>query len=250
MKIPNIGNVKIPSFSRMGAKTKMRNILYDIFPKQGGIYFEPFVGAGGSFLMSCILLDFVDFLGSDIDPFLLAIRDVDINLIPDYVENRQEWEYYKNNRSLVSLVLEPVITFSGLGYGSMGLIGKSPRYKTSSFFYQGVKYRSRIQDAQSILKQKFVTLIQSNFLDFDYSLFTWDDFVYFDPPYLGTSLAYPQIDHNKLISILNNAEFKWCISSYPNSLYLENLNCANCYVYEKYSAITNVVKTELLITNY
>ena len=65
----------------------------------------------------------------------------------------------------------------------------------------------------------------------DWKKIAWDnlgpeDFVYFDPPYLGTevkSYGSSGVNHQGLMVLLKKAKFRWMLSGYHHGLYVQEL---------------------------
>ncbi len=239
--------MKVPAFRYMGGKAKLRNWLLQYFPKSGWRYIEPFCGRGNVFFAAVGQLDFKEWNLSDIDiSFFSSLFDLNIEDLPDSVNTKEEFLYYKNIDNDVSKVLEPRITFAGKGY--------SAGFNNCKDHYKGKNYRETCKKAKELLIG--VGLTEASFEGWNYKDMNEDTFCYFDPPYYETKASYPNIDHNVLINILNNAKFKWALSGYNNDLYKKELKYKNIYKKVRSADIkqTNSGKKEVveetLWTNY
>lgn len=232
----------------MGGKCRLRKWLVSHFPKFGNKYIEPFAGLGNVFYLAKKELKFNQWLLGDINTFLISMLNANLNELPNKVL-KEDFNYWKSLNTHISKVIEPRITFAGKGY-SAGFNG----YHKSHSPYNGKLYKQVCEEARKILSKALV--INCSWDKWDFKKLNKEDFVYFDPPYFGTKASYPNIDHEKLILILNNLNFKWALSGYANKLYDENLKFLNIYVKERNSEIKGSntksyqISNEILWTNY
>jgi len=242
--------MKIPTFRHMGGKARLRKWLVEKFPRKGNIYFEPYAGLANVFFLAANELDFQHWWLNDrfSHPFLHDLKQFGSTInLPDKITKELKLEILSNRGTLLPNLLENVITFAGKGYDH-GFTGDIDiRYNPRS-------YEKRLKAAHDLLEKATLTCFDSE--NFDYSVLDETSFVYFDPPYFGTKASYPNIDHSKLIEVLNTAKFKWALSGYDNDLYSDELSYINKYHIERNSEIksssrkeyTAVVET--LWTNY
>lgn len=137
----------------------------------------------------------------------------------------------------------------------------------NSFTDNNKKY---IQEGLDFFKSD-VTITNKDFLTIDYSIFTENDFLYFDPPYLGTLATYNENDgwnekHEEsfyeVIVELNSRNIPFGISNVFQNKGIENTklidfvkdNDFNVYGFEKFTYFAcgqGVAETaEVFITNY
>jgi hypothetical protein len=122
-------------------------------------------------------------------------------------------------------LLEPYLTFAGGGYGTGGPRGPN-RGGRGRGGVSAQTYRKTLFACHAILRSTKATIGS-----FDWRLLDWpslgpDDFVYFDPPYLGCSTQayrHDAVDHAELVAHLKAARYKWMLSEYPAELYLREL---------------------------
>lgn len=238
------------NFSLYGAKAKIRDWVVDKFPKEGYLYYEPFVGLANVYFLAKSTLNYNRWWVNDLysHKFLYLVKNDPLEeILPEKVEDKF---FYKQNRELpVSILLEQIITFGGKGYnaGFTNDININTRYNKE-------RYLKRLLAAKELLKDAFLTCADSMILD--YSAFTENDFLYFDPPYYGTKPSYPNVDHEKLVEILNGLKCKWALSGYDNELYKNKLNFLNKYEKERNSEIKSSSEgkyspvIEIIWTNY
>lgn len=231
----------------MGGKVRLRKWLIEKFPQNGRIYFEPFAGLGNVFYLSKQQLKFSEWQLNDINPFLKILQNFDVNELPCTV-NKDEFSYWKNLNSNCSKIIEPRITFGGKGY-SFGYSGSSGNHVG----YSRENYQLQVLNAKFLLANCLITT--ACYKEIDFSKFTSEDFIYFDPPYFGTKASYPNIDHLKLIQMLNSLECKWAISGYENEIY-SSLRFLKKFSIQRNSEIKGSSKKaysgvrEILWTNY
>lgn len=243
--------MKIPTFSHMGGKARLRKWLVEKFPRKGNLYFEPFSGAGNVFYLVKNELEFDRYWLNDRYSynFLRALKELDSDFkLPNKPidEDKKKW-LLENRTSTEAVLIENVVTFGGKGYSAGFTTDLTERYNPEP-------YLKRLLAAKELLKDTFLSCADA--LELDYSAFGRYDFVYMDPPYYGTKASYPNIDHEKLVGILNNLRCRWALSGYDNPLYAEKLKFVNKFQIERNSEIKSSAKgtytavTETLWTNY
>jgi site-specific DNA-adenine methylase len=205
--------MRVPSFRYYDGRAKERIKIVDYFPSQGKIYLEPFAGAGNVFFeVRQRRLRYDEWWLNDISSFLSDVTDCRLNAFPSVVE-RETFDWWKDQNTPESRVLERAISYGGRGYFS-GFIG-SNSYNRDSILESCWLARSAL----------YGTVITH----YDWETISWNnfdssDFVYFDPPTYATSTkAYPPISHQRLLDLLNTAKFKWCLTGVPNYLYTQDL---------------------------
>ena len=215
--------MKTPSFRYIGGKARLRKWLISHFPQTGGSYVELFVGRANVFFEAKRQLSFKRWHLNDLNSaFLQALLDADLTQLPDHV-SKETFNFWKNQNSAVSAIIEPRITFAGKGYWA-GFSGTSGTHVG----YSGSLYRQVCESARSLLSGCEIT--SQSWDQVDLSGLGKDDFVYLDPPYYGTTnTTYPNIDHEKLVDFLNAAPFRWAMSGYDNCLYKSSLRFASRY---------------------
>ena len=241
----------IPSFRHMGGKARLRKWLVNHFPKNGICYMEVFCGKGNVYFHAAQELKYSWYALNDIDnSFLSALYSIDTNLLPQTV-CKEDFEKWKTDKGEIAKVIEPRITFAGKGY-AYGYSGTSGIHVG----YTKENYKKVCDEAQRILKTYPTTLLNHSWDDEQlYVGLGRNDFVYFDPPYLGTTASYGNIDHEKLIKFLNSASFRWAVSGYDTTLY-DSLKYTGKYQIERNSEIKSSNKgqksgvMEVLWTNY
>jgi site-specific DNA-adenine methylase len=242
--------MKIPSFRHMGGKARLRSWLISHFPVAMETYVEPFAGKGNVFFSACSTVNALRFVLNDIDTnFLVSLLAADLNLLPESV-SKEEFSLWKTRTDHVARLIEPRITFAGKGY-KYGYSGSSGTHVG----YSGESYRLMCQKARYLLNQNHVEITTGSW-EQALILGSSEDFVYLDPPYLGTQASYGNIDHQKLVTVLNDAKFRWAISGYGNTLYDTNLNFTGRFEKKRNSEIKSSNTgsfeevTEVLWTNW
>jgi site-specific DNA-adenine methylase len=216
------------TFPYPGAKGKLAPSLVKLMPNEGKIFFEPFAGRGNVFFASANNLNFSQWWLNDIQtaPFFHALKKVkNIPIVPE----RTKEEFYKQKflfeqNDSQSILLEPYLTFSGGGYKKGGFGGNRSAKACS--------YAKTLFRAGQILKKCRTRITQIDWELIDFSQFTEDDFIFFDPPYFGADVrAYSnKFDHLKMVGLLKKARFRWMLTEYEQPFYLENLGEPNCQI--------------------
>lgn len=209
---------RIPAFKYPGGKARIRDKIISVFPRAGRIYFEPFVGRGNIFFaVRAARLLFSEWRINDINTasFFHAIKEIDIKDLPADVADKAAFERLKSDRtSIISRVIEPLITYCGLGYDASftAPMGRAVYYRRESL-------AQRICAAKKLLKH--VEITDKSWEMIDWKSLDYRDFVYLDPPYLGTcrGLSYSDINHEALLCMLKKAQFRWVISGFDSPLY-------------------------------
>jgi len=213
--------MKTPSFRYMGGKARLRKWLVSLFPTNGRSYVEPFAGRGNVFFEAVQRLSFKNWLLSDQDTeFLEALLTADFSMLPACVDRDVFERLRKTPKDVISLLVEPRVTFAGKGYAS-GFSGSSGTHVG----YSRQNYLAVCVAAKSLLTKPGVVVLDcASWESLPWSSWSQDDFVYLDPPYFGTKASYPNIDHCALAQVLNRARFRWALSGYANQAYEQQLN--------------------------
>jgi site-specific DNA-adenine methylase len=149
-------------------------------------------------------------------PFFHALLSDGNNIV---VPERSREEYHRqkaNYPSPTSLLLEPMLTYSGAGYWHGGFRVTTGGPKRES-------YETTLRTAHELLAihRPWIT-------DWDYkkvlSQLGQDSFAFLDPPYLNANVtAYKpsDLDHREMVSLLLTAKYRWILCEYDNALYTE-----------------------------
>lgn len=210
---------RTPSFSYPGGKVRLRSWLAGLFPPGGDRYVEPFAGMGNVFFHARKTLDYKHWTINDpnTEPFFRAVLEVDLDILPDTVDRQTFAALKESPQDALSRVLEPRVSYAGKGYkyGYRGDHGTHVGYRKVNYF-------PMLEAAKHLLRDVSLCSLEWDMLP--YHLLGSEDFVYLDPPYLGTEIGtYPNIDHEKLLHTLEDAKFRWAISGYETDLYLDVL---------------------------
>lgn len=213
----------------MGGKARLRKWLVQRFPDKGSVYLEPFAGKGNVFFEARQRLNFKQWVLADSDVrFLRSLMWADFSELPDTV-SREDFSYWKNRTCHVSTLIEPRVTFAGKGY-KYGYSGSSGTHVG----YNGAIYREVCSQARQLLSDAQVI---EQYWEDSLALLDAGDFTYLDPPYYGTEASYDNIDHERLVRVLNQAKFSWALSGYQSYLYDRQLEFKCRFEYERNSEI-------------
>ena len=224
--------MKTPSFRYMGGKARLASWLVGLFPKTGNRYVEMFAGRGNVFFKAKQALGFREWHLNDLDiGFFRALLSVDLDGLPETV-SKEDFAEWKGKKDGLAALLEPRITFGGKGYRFGGTYSGDCGGHVG---YSKGCYKPVCEEARRLLQG--VALTETDWEKFDLSSLGRDDFVYCDPPYVGTKASYPNIDHEKLIERLNSACFRWALSGYESGLYDSKLKPVRRYAKVRNSEI-------------
>ena len=213
--------MRYPCIPYPGGKGRMAKTIVGFMPQSGNIYLEPFAGMGNVFWTAANVCIFKEWrLNATLTiPFFHAEKTIG-NTIE--VIDRTKEEYYQLRDAATTgdqraIALEPFYTFSGGGYKNGG-----PSFTTKRNVSAGT-YQGRMRQCYEILHHTNAVLTAVDWLELGLETLTADDFVYLDPPYKDCDVrayANDTLDHEKMVSILKAAKFKWLLSEYAHPLYL------------------------------
>lgn len=132
----------------------------------------------------------------------------------DRLPNAEDYQTFRKSPDTTRAVLvEPLITFSGGGWGNGYRHG--PKAPTMG------GYTKRLLSAAGIIRERNPVITSTDWEAAFDGLGT-DDFVYFDPPYMrGDVRAYTnRFDHTRMIEVLQAAPFRWVLSEYVEPEYV------------------------------
>jgi site-specific DNA-adenine methylase len=205
-------------FSYPGGKFKIHQRLFEHFPHIGDHYYEPFAGRGNIFFNFYQIACFDEYHVNDLNTgsFFTAIKNADFKNLPKTID-KMEFEKlrWKSERDdPIALALEPVITFSGRGYGNGANLGH----------YDRIRYLDKFKFCQGILRDPKVTITKQDWSVVPWVYLTDEDFVYCDPPYyMEDGYNYNNIDHESLLLMLKDSMCNWAISGWETELYYDML---------------------------
>ena len=214
--------MRFPTIPYPGGKGRLAPTLVSFMPPQGRLYLEPFVGRGNVFwAVASSQLCFQQWALNDIRtaPFFQAVRSIG-NTVEIPVRSREEyyrqWEAFKQGDPK-AILLEPYLTFGGGGYGSAGPGGKKSA--------NAVGYTKTMRACHSLMEATNVQVTPLDWTRLDWSALNADDFVFFDPPYIGADVrSYKSnLDYAELAHHLKTAKFRWMLTEYRHDLYLRQL---------------------------
>lgn len=210
---------KIPHFPYMGSKFGIRDWVASHMPRSGKTYIEPFVGRGNVFFLSRSILKFSEWHINDLKtiPFFNSIRQIDIESFP--VE--MDWELFKRYRANpgdpLAAVMEPAVAH--MGHYKSGWAGRYTRTRK----YDKTAYGKKIQAARELLNGVTTTDVTWEKLNLDQ--YGPDDFIYLDPPYMGTDIRHyrDEFNHKGLLETVRGLKSRWVLSHIAHPLYLSEL---------------------------
>ncbi len=209
-----------PFFPYQGSKANIRTWVIQFMPQKGRMYVEPFGGRGNMFFLAKQQLNFKKWQINDLNSsgFFNNLASADVTQMPDAVDQNAFADYKANRQDAWSQILEPEI--SHLGHYRGGYKGNYS--KDNSWKFDKNKYADRVNSAKESLKDVQITNVSWDQLP--YSKYGSQDFIYFDPPYLGTdNRYYKDIDHNAFLDTVKSLKARWMVSMVNHPLYVEKL---------------------------
>lgn len=217
--------IKIPSFSYPGGKHYQRRWLASFFPADiPGRFADVFAGRGNVFFHAASTLTARSWQVNDLRTwkFFDLIRrstEADIrSLVGDTYPGSEEYaECVKDYDADRSILLEPLITFSGGGWG------QGYRHGPKAPTVEG--YVSRLLVARRILQELDVEVTGVDYMEVLGKLGD-SDFAYLDPPYMGCdvrSYYSGDVRHEEMAMALRGASYGWSLSEYDRPLYRDIL---------------------------
>ena len=110
-----------------------------------------------------------------------------------------------------------------------GLVGRDDSVKIHVYHpvvSREKNYTRTLRNCHRLMASTHVRVTSFDWINVDCHALGPDDFVYFDPPYLGADVrpyGSSSVVHRDLVRTLKRANFKWMLSEYPNELYLREL---------------------------
>lgn len=212
---------KIPTFGYPGGKARLANRIAAMLPS-GNRFVEPFAGRGNVYFYIAAHGMYPSYWLNDIQtaPFLFTLRIGHILAVPkpgkeSLYQYRAAWR--DETKSPLArnhcLLLEPYLCWNGGKYGQSGGTSRGTQ----------AGYGKKIRLASEILRGTDTKITRLDYRDV-LAQCGGGDVVYLDPPYLDANVkAYTDktLDHQEMVEILKNAEFKWVLSEYEQPLYIE-----------------------------
>lgn len=202
----------IPSFSYPGGKARLRSWILDYAPTFGNKYVEPFAGRGNVFFLARTRLNFKSWHLNDLymKSWFLTLCMSPMFQFPSKNPTREDFEWLKANKtSTLSVLMEPIVTYSGGGYD----LGMKAERRARPMM---ADYKKKCHLAAEMLATVKITGLKWPLvLDGLGS----DDFVYVDPPYMGVDVGTywsEMVNHSALYDCLKTARFRWLLSEYAN----------------------------------
>lgn len=214
----------IPTFTYPGMKGTIRPWLVSHFPTDIRCYVEPFAGRANVFFYVAAYREIKSYWLNDFrtGPWMQALVDADPFKIPDEITeaDARVWKARARDGDPLAIVMEPWLTFYGVGYERVAGAGGGSLTKNS---FPKKSMVERIHYAKLALANTpgLITGEKCEQMRLEERC-DERDFVYFDPPYVGRrALSYTDadVDHVALLCKLKAAPYRWVLSDYPNPLH-------------------------------
>ena len=281
----NMEYIKSP-INYVGNKYRLLKDLVPLFPKDINTFVDVFSGSGTVLInvnANKYIYNDLNYFVSDIFKGLVEtdyekiVKSIEF-IIEEYSlskENKDGFNLLRedyNNGNNEWFVLYTLMCFS---FNHQFRFNSDMKYN-SSFgsirAYFSDRQKEDLRKMKDRLFCKDVQIFSKNFLDIDYSLFSKDDFFYFDPPYLGSVGNYndgkrgfdtwsekSEKDLLKLLDMLNDKGFRFALSNnlkYKNEFldrWKERYNVFSLqdkHLYSSYNKKDRTLEEEILIINY
>ena len=253
---------------RLGNKSKLADKIISYFPKDITCFIDLFFGTGSITWRMLDLFPNINYIGNDIDENIhnlwLVLIDEDKKIkLHDLI---YYFPYTTSSYKFVLKEFKPLTdiekVFKFLILSNFSLYGKSSSLRivayqnNSKFFFLDSIIKIRLD------KLKFVQFNNLNFKDFVLPVSCPENrpncingqFVYADPPYIGTKGNYDiftENDSNDLFEKLCNSDLRFAYSEFDNPFILEQAKQRNLNVIilgERRNLGNR--RTEILVTNY
>lgn len=248
-------------YARQGGKRLLRKRLYDMFPKEWGVYVEPFFGAGNMFFTipkpDCVRCEVINDLDKDIYHVLKDVQKVsqdDIRRM-DFRPSEERWNELKALNTT-----DPVqrfYRFCYLNWWSYG--GKMRNYNRERSSSGSTRKREMIKKLPAIQERLRGVIID----DEDYKTIlrnydSVDTFFYLDPPYYEADVggyAHGFINVEELAIKLKNLKGKFMLSYNDHPYIRKVFSDFKIKTLETTYSIggsqgRDEIRKELVITNY
>jgi DNA adenine methylase len=260
----------------IGAKTKIRDLLYEFFPKNYKSYVEPFMGSGSVFMGSPFPeLEYVGDLNSYAINFFKVLQD-------DYMSD-EFWEYYQFNLRVVNekgkehfIHMRSEVTVAGCGmirravYFYMisklcmnGIFRLNKSGSCNSSYCGQTHGRGFMDRAWFDAVRERIYTVRFREIDYRQLPYNYNSFVFLDPPYSRCKTTYNGIgwadkdfvDFREYVASVNACGARFMVTLNDNEFIRDLFKDYNMVLHDvNYSCSqTNAgrgKKPELIITNY
>ena len=261
-----------PGLKLIGAKTKIRQRLYDLFPKSYDTYVEPFLGTGGVLIGSKpVMCEFA----YDINPHVINYYKVlqehpyefwhrFSHLTQQKVNNKGTFDAYKQGAIEAECQISRAVCFYLVTKTCMnGIWRLNQKGECNSSFCGTFQGRGFFTEAWFNAVVERIKHVIFNVQDFQATLsldLPKSTFIFVDPPYRACKTTYNGIsfsdaDHTKLRDLLANQTARWMVTINDDEFTRDLYKDFSIYTHEvSYSCSqTNAgrgAKPELIIRNY
>jgi DNA adenine methylase len=268
-----VNNILKPGLKLIGVKTKIRQRLYDLFPKSYDRYVEPFLGTGGVLIgskpvqyeygldLNQYVINYYQILQYEPQAFWETLEGA---LEPPFYNPKADFATFRyhaihNENKVSRAVFFYIVTktcINGIwrlnkkGECNSSYCGtfQGRGFFTEEWFWQVVE---RIKNVQFAVQDYKTTLSMK---------YPKSTFIFVDPPYRACKTTYNGVsfsdeDHLDLYHLLCSQPAKWMVTINNDEFTRELYKCFNIHTHEvNYSCSqTNAGrgnKPELIITNY
>ena len=203
-------------FSRVGGKSKIKNVIIDLMPEHS-VYCEPFIG-GGSVLFSKepAEVNIINDLDDDIYNTYLDMKYVGEKMInKDFTPNRDKFNRLLKQKKFKSnvdrLYRNLYLSINSFAGNRKGYIGEKNQKKLQNTDV-GKKYKTT--KWKDFLNDNNVKIYNKDFCDLIKQFDSPDTLFYLDPPYSKSKSDYDLggLDFNEVYDCLENIKGKFILS--------------------------------------
>ena len=233
-----------PPIGRIGGKSKIANILIQLFPKHT-VYVEPFVGAGNIiYRKPRSNIEVINDLDQDMYHIFKGIQErgrwIDTHIQKKYL-SREQFESIKHKKDVISLLLKYHCSY----------LGKGETYNHSGRDVNSI-WRVNFSELQDRLHG--VQIYNRDFRDIVKHFDSPSTFFYLDPPYENTKDYTNYVSPEEIYTTVKKIRGKFLLSYNDSPRIREIFKDFNIHeiptTYTSPRHSNTLRKVELLISNY
>lgn len=270
--VSSLSPILKPGLKLIGAKTKIRQRLYDLFPTNYDTYMEPFLGTGGVLIGSPKKGQEYAF---DINPHVInyyqVLKDYPkefwkllCNMLIVKANDKDDFLWHRTCATECVNDIERAVSFYIVTKTCMnGIWRLNKNGKCNSSYCGTFKGRGFFTEewfCRIVERVKHVVFDVQDYVDVIKPIYGNETFIFVDPPYRACKTTYNGIsfsdaDHLRLASLLSRQTCKWMVTinddEFTRTIYKDYNIYSHDVIYS--CSQTNAgrgKKPELIITNY
>jgi len=203
-------------FSRVGGKSKIKNIIIDYMPEHN-IYVEPFIGGGSVFFSKePVKINVINDLDNDIYNIYKDMKDIGEQMInKDFTPNRDKFnKLLKQNKfksNVDRLYRNLYLSINSFSSNRKGYVGEKDEL-LNKYTNVGKKYKNT--KWKDFLNNNKVKIYNKDFCNLIKKYDSKDTLFYLDPPYSKSKTDYNVggLDPQKVYDCVDNIKGKFILS--------------------------------------